>query len=30
MAAGCTIEASPERAEQLLLDVIDELCGAQM
>lgn len=25
MAAGCTIEASPERAEQLLLDVIDAL-----
>ena len=30
LASGCTIQASPEKAEKLLLDVIDELCGAQM
>ena len=30
MAAGCTIQATPEKAEKLLLDVIDELCGAQL
>ena len=30
LAAGCTIQASPARAEGMLLDVIDELCGAQL
>ena len=30
MAAGCNIQASPDKAEKLLLDVIDELCGAQL
>ena len=30
LASGCTIQASPEKAEKLLLDVIDELCGAQL
>ena len=30
LASGCTIQASPEKAEHLLLDVIDELCGAQL
>ena len=30
LASGCTIQATPEKAEKLLLDVIDELCGAQM
>ena len=30
MAAGCTIQATPEKAEKLLLEVIDELCGAQL
>ena len=30
MAAGCTIPLSPERAEKLLLEVIEELCGAQL
>ncbi len=30
MAAGCTISAPPAKAEALLLDVIDELCGAQL
>lgn len=30
MAAGCTIAASPAKAEALLLDVIEELCGAQL
>ena len=30
LASGCTIQAGPEKAEKLLLDVIDELCGAQL
>ena len=30
MAAGCNIQATPEKAEGLLLDVIDELCGDQL
>ena len=30
LAAGCTIAASPAKAEALLLDVIAELCGAQL
>ena len=30
LASGCNIQAGPEKAEKLLLDVIDELCGAQL
>ena len=30
MAAGCTIQAPPQKAEKLLIDVIDELCGEQL
>ena len=30
LAAGCTISAAPAKAEALLLDVIGELCGAQL
>lgn len=30
LAAGCTIQATPEKAEQLLLDVVEELCGEQL
>lgn len=30
MASGCTIQESPEKAERLLLDVIEELCGAKL
>ena len=30
MASGCNIQAAPEKAEQLLLDVIEELCGEQL
>ena len=30
LAAGCTIAASPAKAEAMLLDVIDELCGDQL
>ncbi len=30
MASGCTIQAEPEKAEQLLLEVIEELCGEQL
>ena len=30
MAAGCTIQATPEKAEKLLLDVIQEVCGEKL
>ena len=30
LASGCTIQASPEKAERLLLDVVEELCGEQL
>jgi len=30
MAAGCTIQEPPERAEAILLDVIDAVCGEKL
>ena len=30
LAAGCTIQATPEKAEKLLLEVIEEICGDKL
>ncbi len=30
LAAGCTIQASPEKAEKLLLEVVEEICGEKL